>query len=125
MSEREEPDWLAELAKGGEALRRQVESIAQAAEQFGAQGSARPLARRIARAMDAAMRELRSADEPVIRHMFDHDMAAAADSEKAINEITGTLNIALPPMRLSMQGTVHRPPSRTAERSIDRSSPWC
>ena len=34
MSEDSEPDWLAELAKGGEALRRQVEPIVQAAEQF-------------------------------------------------------------------------------------------
>jgi hypothetical protein len=28
MSENKEPDWLGELAKGGEALRRQVEPIA-------------------------------------------------------------------------------------------------
>ena len=34
MSEDNEPDWLAELAKGGEALRRQIEPIVQAAEQF-------------------------------------------------------------------------------------------
>jgi len=34
MNEDSEPDWLAELAKGGEALRRQVEPIVQAAEQF-------------------------------------------------------------------------------------------
>lgn len=34
MSENEEPDWLAELAKGGEALRRQIEPIVHAAQQF-------------------------------------------------------------------------------------------
>ena len=69
-------------------------------------------------ASGAAMRELRSADEPVIRHVFVYDTTAAADSEKAIMEVTGTVSIALPPMRLPIQGTVHRPPSRTAERSI-------
>ena len=34
MNENEEPDWLAELGKGGVALRRQIEPIVQAAEQF-------------------------------------------------------------------------------------------
>jgi hypothetical protein len=125
VNDREEPDWLAELAKGGDALRYQVESVAQAAEQFGAQDSARPLARRITRAVDAAIRELRSADEPVIRHVFDHDTATATDGEKAIKEITGALNIPLPPVRMSLQGTVQSPRSRMAERSLDQiEPPW-
>lgn len=34
MNEDNEPDWTAELAKGGEAMRRQVEPIVKAAEQF-------------------------------------------------------------------------------------------
>jgi hypothetical protein len=36
MSEDKEPDWLGELAKGGEAMRRQMESIVQSAEQLAA-----------------------------------------------------------------------------------------
>ena len=34
MSENEEPDWLAELAKGGDAVRRKIERLVQGAEQF-------------------------------------------------------------------------------------------
>jgi len=90
VSEDKVPDWLAELAKGGEALRRQMESMVQAAEQFSAQGPTRPLAQRITRAVAAGIRELRSADEPVIRHVFSHDTAAATDSVTVVKEITGT-----------------------------------
>ncbi len=66
VSEDSEPDWLAELAKGGEALRRQIEPIAQAAEQFVRDarrakttgGPPLPFSQRIALAVDAGMREL-------------------------------------------------------------------
>lgn len=58
MTENEQPDWLAELAKGGEGLQREAMRIVMAAEQFAAGGHARPLAQRITRAVDAAMREL-------------------------------------------------------------------
>lgn len=66
MNEDNEPDWLAELANGGEALRCQVEPIVQAAEQFvrdarrakASGGPALPFAQRIALAMNAGMREL-------------------------------------------------------------------
>ena len=34
MSENEEPDWLAELAKGGDEVRRQIELLVQGAQQF-------------------------------------------------------------------------------------------
>lgn len=69
MSESNEPDWLAELAKSGEALRRQAEPIVQAAEQFvrdarqakaSGGGPALPFAQRLALAVDAGMRELLS-----------------------------------------------------------------
>jgi hypothetical protein len=67
MSENEGPDWFAELAKGGEALRRQIEPLVQAAEQFVRDsrraktngGPALPLAQRVALAVDAGIRELR------------------------------------------------------------------
>jgi hypothetical protein len=38
MSEDNEPDWLAELAKGGEALQREAMQIVKAAEEFAAAG---------------------------------------------------------------------------------------
>jgi hypothetical protein len=72
-NENEEPDWLAELAKGGEALRRQMESIVQAAEQFAASGPARPLAQRITRAMG----ELLSAPKRPVTHQAMAGLAVA------------------------------------------------
>ena len=38
--ENEEPDWLAELAKGGEALQREAMRIVKAAEEFAATSQA-------------------------------------------------------------------------------------
>jgi hypothetical protein len=76
MSEdNEEPDWLAELAKGSEALRRQVEPIVQSAEQFvrdarrakADSGPALPFAQRVALAVDAGMRELGLVVAPGLR----------------------------------------------------------
>lgn len=66
MSEENEPDWLAELAKGGEAVRAQIEPILQAAQQFvrdaqrakTSRGPALPFAQRVALAVDAGLREL-------------------------------------------------------------------
>jgi hypothetical protein len=76
MSEYEEPDWLAELAKGGEALRRQLEPIVQAAEQFvrdarQAQvdgGPVLPFAQRLALVLDAGIRELRPQPKRPVAH---------------------------------------------------------
>ncbi len=64
MNEDEEPDWLGELAKGGEALQREAMRLFKAAEEFAASGPARPLTRRIVRAFSASLREL-AAPEPV------------------------------------------------------------
>jgi len=66
MNEENEPDRLAELAKGGEALRGQMEPVVRAAQQFvrDAQqakargGPALPFAQRVALAVDAGIREL-------------------------------------------------------------------
>lgn len=76
MSEEIEPDWLAELAKGGDAVCRQIEPIVQAAEQFvrdarrakASGGSALPLAQRVALAMDAGMRELLPGRKQSVAH---------------------------------------------------------
>lgn len=64
--ERDEPDWLAELARGGESVRRQALPIVRAARQFvdearAAQantGSPLPLAQQVALAMDAGIRQV-------------------------------------------------------------------
>ena len=66
MSENEDQDWLAELAKGGEALRRQIEQLFQGAEQVvrvarqgktSGIGPVPPFQQRLVRAFDAAMDE--------------------------------------------------------------------
>jgi hypothetical protein len=79
VSEDGEPDWLAELAKGGEALRRQVESIVQAAEQLAASGPARPLAQGITRAVG----ELLSAPKRPVAHQATAELATAIGTAAA------------------------------------------
>lgn len=93
MNEHNDPDWLAELAKGGEALRRQVESIVQAAEQFVAGGSARPLARRITRAVGAAMREIQPPPVHAVAHPGVPEVSVALPAA-----ITFSGSVALPPL---------------------------
>jgi hypothetical protein len=127
MSEHEEPDWLAELAKGGEELRRQIEPIVQAAEQFVRDsrrakttgGPALPFARRVALAVDAGVRELLPPSE---RHVVHHSniigTAAIVRVVAVPGTVTGSVGLALPPMRVAKQGTVQEPPSGQAERSI-------
>lgn len=66
MSENEEPDWLAELAKRGDTVRGQIELLIQGAQQFvrdGQQATASggpvpPFQQRVVRAVGVAMREL-------------------------------------------------------------------
>lgn len=102
MSESNEPDWLAELAKGGEALRRQVEPIVQAAEQFvrdarlaeGRGEPALPFVQRVALAVDAGIRELVQPREPVV-----HEMSLSGT-------ITSSGSIALRPLRIVSDGDV-------------------
>jgi hypothetical protein len=99
MSENEEPDWLAELAKGGEAMRQQVEPVVQAALQFArldwrnVSSLAVPLSLRLAAAADAAMRELKP-HEPIVHQIT----------------LSGTITIggslALLPMSFAGQGEV-------------------
>jgi hypothetical protein len=117
MSEDKEPDWLAELAKGGEALQRQAMQIVKATDKFAASGPARPLTRRIIRAVGASIREL-AAPEPVVRFVAFADAAAATDGLEVDRTITGSLNIALPPIRVSLQGAVQEP--GLIERNVGR-----
>ena len=121
MSESEGPDWLAELAKGSEALRRQVEPIVQAAEQFvrdarrakTSGGPALPFAQRVALAVDTGLRELLPArmDADVRPVTLEASVAFPVP-------IVFTGSVALPPLRVSGQVAAEDPRGGHAERSI-------
>ena len=117
MSEDREPDWLTELAKGGEALQPEAMRIVKAAEEFAASSQSRPFARRIVRAVGAGIREL-AAPEPVVRYVNFSDAGAATDSLEVVRAITGSGSLALPPIRFAGEGTVQEPD--LIERNIGR-----
>jgi hypothetical protein len=122
MNEENEPDWLAELAKGSEALRRQVEPIVQAAEQFVRDarrakadgGPALPFAQRVALAVDAGMRELL----PTPVHAVAHPGTVSVSVPFPTITVSGSL--ALPPMRMVGLGDVG---SASDSLSIERRGP--
>ncbi len=124
MSEENEPDWLAELAKGSEALRRQVEPIVQAAEQFVRDarrakadgGPALPFAQRVALAVDAGMRELL----PTPVHAIAHPGTISAAVSVPLPTITVSGSLALPPMRMVAFGEVG---SASDSLSVERRGP--
>lgn len=112
MSEENKPDWLAELAKGGEALRRQVEPIVQAAEQFvrdarrakSAGGPALPFAQRVALAVGADIPELLS---PLERHVVGHSAISGTAAMVSVTAVAGlaTANgsAAMPSVRVQAE----------------------
>jgi len=120
MSEENEPDWLAELAKGGEALRRQIEPIVQAAEQFvrdsrrakTAGEPALPFAQRVALAVDAGIRELRPAPMRAVAHPGTVGVSVAGPTAIAFSG-----SVALRPFRVAAQGTVENRPTGLAALS--------
>jgi hypothetical protein len=118
MSENEQPDWLAELAKGSDALRRQMESIVKAAEQLAASGPTRPLARRITRAVGAGLREFASASEPVDPDVTVTAGLATADAAAMAPTITAVGSLALPLIRFAGEVAVQQPD--LIERNIGR-----
>jgi hypothetical protein len=117
MSESNEPDWLAELAKGGEALQREAMRIVKAAEEFAASGQARPFTRRVVRAVGAGIREL-AASEPVAHELTLATTVTGTASATGVSMITAVGSIALPPMRFAGEGTVQEP--GLIERNIGR-----
>jgi hypothetical protein len=117
MSENEEPDWLAELAKGGEALQREAMRIVKAAEEFAASGQARPFTRRVVRAVGAGIREL-AAPEPVAHELTLATTVTGTASAAGVGMITAVGSIVLPPMRFAGEGTVQEPD--LIERNIGR-----
>jgi hypothetical protein len=105
MSKDTEPDWLAELAKGGEALQREAMRLVKAAEELAASGPARPLTRRIVRAVGASIREL-AAPEPVAANVT---VTAGLATASAVAMATAVGSVVLPPMRFAGEGTVQEP----------------
>jgi hypothetical protein len=115
MSESEEPDWLAELARGGDVIRRQIEQLVQGAEQIvraarqskaGGPGPVPPFQHRLVRAVDAAMRELVPVRQPVNHQLTLATTVSADASLTTVTTITATGSIVLPPMSVSGQATV-------------------
>ena len=117
MSENKEPDWLGELAKGGEALQREAMRIVKAAQEMVASGPARPLTGRIVRAVGAGIREL-AAPEPVVHELTLATTVTGTASLTGVGTITAVGSIALPPMRFAGEGTVQQPD--LIERNIGR-----
>jgi hypothetical protein len=118
MSENEEPDWPAELAKGSEALQREAIRLVKAAEKFAATGRAQPITQRIVRAVSAGIREL-AAPEPVVRYVTDSDTFTVTESAiVVVRTIMGSASFALPQISVSGEGTVQQPD--LIERNIGR-----
>jgi hypothetical protein len=126
MSENDEPDWQAELAKGGDAVLGQIEQLVQSARRFlrdGRQamasgGPVPPLQDRVVRAVSAAVRELAPARQPVIQPVLLPATVIGQSSLTGMGTITATGGITMAPMRVSGQATVENPPSGKAELSI-------
>jgi hypothetical protein len=113
MSESKEPDWPGELAKGGEGLRRQVEPIVQAAEQFVRDarrvkdrgGPALPFPQRVALAVDAGMRELLPARRQPVAHQATASLTVTPVL-KATAEVAAAAGIAPSPTVYVYDGDV-------------------
>jgi hypothetical protein len=129
MSENQERDWLAELAKGGEVVRRQIEPIVQAAEHFVSDarrakttGRALPFAQRVALAVDAGMRELL----PTPVHAVAHPGTVSVSVSVPLPTITVSGSLALPAMRMVASGDVASAsdPNPRVERRTLSTAEW-
>jgi hypothetical protein len=103
MSENKEPDWLVGLAK---QLFESAERVVRDARQGKTSGigPVAPFQQRLVRAIDAAMRELVPARQPVA-----HQRTASLTVSPvmaATATVTASFDLALPPMRFSGQATV-------------------
>jgi hypothetical protein len=126
MSEENEPDWLAELAKGGDAVLGQIEQLVQSARRFmrdgrqamASSGPVPPLQDRVIRAVGAAARELAPARQPVIQPVLLPTTVIGHSSLTGGGTITATGSLTMAPMRVSGQATVQNPPDISAEQRI-------
>ncbi len=108
MSEDEEPDWLAELTKGGDEVRRQIELLVQGAQRFvrgaeqgpAAGGPVPPFQQRVVRAVGAAMRELVPMSGYPVRY------GGFKGYVSVVGTVTVSGSLALPPMRVVASGDV-------------------
>jgi hypothetical protein len=131
MSEREEPDWLAEVARGGDAVRRQIELLVQGAQEFVRDGQRAsvsggpvpPFQYRVVRAVSAAMRELVPAAGHPVRYGSFSGHGSMTGTVFGTSSITGTAtvmasgSVTLPAMRVAGQMTVKNPASGLVELS--------
>ncbi len=109
---------------GSEAGRRQIALIAEAAAQMArigpwpkTGGGALPLPLRLAAAVDADMRDLLPAREPVVHQMTLATTVTGTADLTGVGTVTGTGNVALPPMWASGQMTVKDRPKGLAALS--------
>src|ERR1700689_4715882 len=118
MNEDEQPDWLARRAKGGDAVRRQIELLVQGARQFvrdgqratASSGPVPPFQDRVVRAVGAALRELAPVHQPVIEPVLLPTTVIGHSSLTGVGTITATGSVAMAPMHVSGQATVENPP---------------
>jgi len=117
MSEENEPDWLAELAK--ELFERAEQFVRDAGPgKTSGVGPVPPFQQRLVHAATAAMSELVAARQPVNHPMLFPTTVLGTASLSGVGTITATGGVVLPSMSFSGQATVENPPSGQAERSI-------
>ncbi len=115
MSECEEPDWLAELAK---ELFEGTEQFVRDADQgkTSGVGPVPPFQQRLVRAVGATMRELSPPRLPVA-----HQRTAGLTVTPifgATATVTASFGLALQPLKFSGQATVESPSGAKVERSL-------
>jgi hypothetical protein len=114
MNEENEPDWLAELAKGGDAVRRQVEPIVQAAQQFvrdaqlakASRGPVLPFAQRVALAVDAGMREFLPERKPPVAHLMTAALVVTPSFTATVRRTPAAAALTVLPVFGGSQGEV-------------------
>jgi hypothetical protein len=118
MSEDEEPDWLAELAKGGDAMRRQIEPLVQTVAEFARiarpdwpKTATMPMPLRLAWAADSRIRELKLVMPVAIQVRRPIQLSIAQPAQ-----IVGSGSVTLPRMGVTGQLEVGDRPSRSAVR---------
>src|ERR1039457_6677000 len=106
---------IIQAIQGSEALRRQVEPIVQAVQQFArADGwPVQPFPQRVARAMDAAIRELLAPPPPpdvrsgsFVGYASGVGTVTGIASVTGVGTVTASGSVAMPPMRTAGQMTV-------------------
>jgi hypothetical protein len=124
MSEDKEPDWLAELTASAEALRRQVEQLSRAAEQFvrdarradTSGGPVPPFQQRMVRAVGAAIRELVPIAGYPVRGSFKGYAISSAGT------MAGIGGFAMPPVTVVAEDVITVTETASVEVVPDRPS---